>query len=100
MGKNEIRDIAKIQIELLSTRINHNQLSIQLSEKALDKLAEIGYDPIYGARPLKRVIQKKIENPLAEAVLKGTYTAGQTIAIDTSPSGDFLFDCISLPASG
>ncbi len=100
LGKNEIRDIAKIQIELLSTRINHNQLSIQLSEKALDKLAEIGYDPIYGARPLKRVIQKKIENPLAEAVLKGTYTAGQTIAIDTSPSGDFLFDCISLPASG
>jgi ATP-dependent Clp protease ATP-binding subunit ClpB len=99
LGRDEIRDIAKIQIELLSTRLVHNQLSIQLSEKALDKLAEIGYDPIYGARPLKRAIQKKIENPLAEEVLKGSYAAGQTIAIDINPSGDFLFDCIPLPGS-
>jgi ATP-dependent Clp protease ATP-binding subunit ClpB len=99
LGRDEIRDIAKIQIELLSTRLVHNQLSIQLSEKALDKLAEIGYDPIYGARPLKRAIQKKIENPLAEEVLKGSYSAGQTIAIDVNPSGDFLFDCIPLLGS-
>ncbi|MDB3992437.1 ATP-dependent chaperone ClpB [Gammaproteobacteria bacterium] len=99
LGKDEIRDIAKIQIELLSTRLDYNQLSIQLSEKALDKLAEIGYDPIYGARPLKRAIQKKIENSLAEEVLKGSYTAGQTIAIDVNPSGEFLFDCIPLPSS-
>lgn len=99
LGRDEIRDIAKIQIELLSTRLDHNQLSIQLSEKGLDKLAEIGYDPIYGARPLKRAIQKKIENPLAEEVLKGSYAAGQTIAIDVNPSGEFLFDCIPLPSS-
>ena len=99
LGRDEIRDIAKIQIELLSTRLDHNQLSIHLSEKALDKLAEIGYDPIYGARPLKRAIQKKIENPLAEEVLKGSYAAGQTIAIDVNPSGEFLFDCIPLPSS-
>ena len=98
LGRDEIRDIAKIQIELLSTRLDHNQLSIQLSEKGLDKLAEIGYDPIYGARPLKRAIQKKIENPLAEEVLKGSYVAGQTIAIDVNPSGEFLFDCIPLPS--
>jgi ATP-dependent Clp protease ATP-binding subunit ClpB len=99
LGRSEIRDIAKIQIELLSTRLDHNQLSIQLSEKALDKVAEIGFDPVYGARPLKRAIQKKIENPLAEEVLKGSYAAGQTIAIDINPSGDFLFDCIPLPGS-
>ena len=99
LGRDEIRDIAKIQIELLSTRLDHNQLSIQLSEKGLDKLAEIGYDPIYGARPLKRAIQKKIENPLAEEVLKGSYAAGQTIAIDVNPSGEFLFDCIPLLSS-
>jgi ATP-dependent Clp protease ATP-binding subunit ClpB len=99
LGRSEIRDIAKIQIELLSTRLDHNQLSIQLSEKALDKVAEIGFDPVYGARPLKRAIQKKIENPLAEEVLRGSYAAGQTIAIDINPSGDFLFDCIPLPGS-
>jgi ATP-dependent Clp protease ATP-binding subunit ClpB len=99
LGRDEIRDIAKIQIELLSTRLDHNQLSIQLSEKALDKVAEIGFDPVYGARPLKRAIQKKIENPLAEEVLKGSYSAGQTIAIDVNPSGDFLFDCIPLLGS-
>ena len=99
LGRDEIRDIAKIQIELLSTRLDHNQLSIQLSEKGLDKLAEIGYDPVYGARPLKRAIQKKIENPLAEEVLKGSYAAGQTIGIDVNSSGDFLFDCIPLPGS-
>ena len=74
-------------------------MRVQLSEKGLDKLAEIGYDPIYGARPLKRAIQKKIENPLAEEVLKGSYAAGQTIAIDVNLSGEFLFDCIPLPSS-
>ena len=97
--KNQIRDIARIQIELLNKRLDENQLSIQLSEDALDKLGEIGYDPLYGARPLKRAIQNRIENPLAEEVLKGSYAAGQKIAVDINPSGEFLFSCAPLEIS-
>jgi ATP-dependent Clp protease ATP-binding subunit ClpB len=99
LRKNQIRGIAKIQIELLNKRLDENQLSIQLSENALDKLGEISYDPLYGARPLKRAIQNRIENPLAEEVLKGSYAAGQKIAVDINPSGEFLFSCAPLEIS-
>ena len=99
LRKNQIRGIAKIQIELLNKRLDENQLSIQLSENALDKLGEISYDPLYGARPLKRAIQNRIENPLAEEVLKGSYAAGQKIAVDINPSGEFLFSCAPLEVS-
>jgi ATP-dependent Clp protease ATP-binding subunit ClpB len=87
----QIRGIADIQIQLLNKRLLDNDLSLQVSAAALDHIAEIGYDPVYGARPLKRVIQNKIENPLAQQVLQGDYVPGDSIAIDLDSSGELTF---------
>ena len=65
---------------------------LAVSSDALDKLAEVGYDPVYGARPLKRAIQSHIENPLAQEVLKGTFAAGSVIHVDADPSGGLKFE--------
>ena len=87
----QIRGIAEIQIGLLNKRLAHVELALQVSESVLDHIAEIGYDPVYGARPLKRAIQNWIENPLAQEVLKGAYVAGDTIAVDWSNDSEFRF---------
>ena len=87
----QIRGIAEIQIGLLNKRLAHVELALQVSESVLDHIAEIGYDPVYGARPLKRAIQNWIENPLAQEVLKGAYVAGDTIAVDLSNDSEFRF---------
>ena len=97
--RNQIRGIAEIQIELLNKRLGDNELGIKLSEKALDHIAEIGYDPVYGARPLKRAIQNRIENPLAEEMLRSTYAPGAQIAVDVNSSGEFVFNSASLDIS-
>ena len=97
--RNQIRGIAEIQIELLNRRLGDNELGIKLSEKALDHIAEIGYDPVYGARPLKRAIQNRIENPLAEEMLRSTYAPGAQIAVDVNSSGEFVFNSASIDIS-
>ncbi|MDG2421053.1 MAG: ATP-dependent chaperone ClpB [Gammaproteobacteria bacterium] len=97
--RNQIRGIAEIQIELLNKRLGDNELGIKLSEKALDRITEIGYDPVYGARPLKRAIQNRIENPLAEEMLRSTYAPGTQIAVNVNSSGEFVFNSASLDIS-
>ena len=97
--RNQIRGIAEIQIELLNKRLGDNELGIKLSEKALDRITEIGYDPVYGARPLKRAIQNRIENPLAEEMLRSTYAPGAQIAVDVNSSGEFVFNSASIDIS-
>ncbi|MEK6805657.1 MAG: ATP-dependent chaperone ClpB [Pseudomonadota bacterium] len=84
LGAAQIKSIAGIQIERLKARLAERAMKLELSEAALSHLAEAGYDPVYGARPLKRAIQTLIENPLAKAVLEGKFTAGDTILIDHS----------------
>ncbi|MDT8427371.1 MAG: ATP-dependent chaperone ClpB [Pseudomonadales bacterium] len=78
----QIRGIASIQIERLDRRLQDNDLHIEVSEAVLDKVADLGYDPVYGARPLKRAIQNWIENPLAQRVIKGEYQPGDCITVD------------------
>ena len=95
LQKNQIRGIAEIQIRLLNGRLLNNDLSLQVSTEVLDRIAEIGYDPVYGARPLKRAIQNWIENPLAQQVLQGDYVAGDVIAIDINIGGEFEFKKLS-----
>lgn len=95
LQKNQIRGIAEIQIRLLNGRLLNNDLSLQVSTEVLDRIAEIGYDPVYGARPLKRAIQNWIENPLAQQVLQGDYVAGDVIAIDFNIGGEFEFKKLS-----
>jgi ATP-dependent Clp protease ATP-binding subunit ClpB len=74
-----IREIAAIQIEKLNKRLKSRNLSVRLDDRAMDHLAQKGYDPVFGARPLKRVIQQELENPLSLAILKGEFMPDETI---------------------
>jgi ATP-dependent Clp protease ATP-binding subunit ClpB len=80
----QLRKIVVIQLDYLRRRLADRELSIEVTERALDKLAEAGYDSVYGARPLKRAIQSRIENPLAQEILKGRFGPGQTIVVEVS----------------
>jgi len=79
--KEQVRGIAEIQIGLLRKRLAELDLQLELDLPVLDKLANLGFDPVYGARPLKRAIQQWLENPLAQEVLKGSYPPGSTIHV-------------------
>ena len=79
LGKEQIRGIAGMQIDLLRRRLGDRDLDLNLSDGVMDKICEAGYDPVYGARPLKRAIQHLLENPLAQEVLAGTFAPGDTI---------------------
>ncbi|WP_372987992.1 ATP-dependent chaperone ClpB [Marinobacter sp.] len=79
LAEDQIRGIAKIQIAGLSKRLKEQDMKLELDDAAMDLLAEVGYDPVYGARPLKRAIQRNIENPLAQKLLQGEFVSGDTI---------------------
>lgn len=79
LSRENIKDIAKIQIDRLNKRLESRNLSIHLDESAMDHLARAGYDPAFGARPLKRVIQQEIENPLSMAILKGVFSQDSVV---------------------
>jgi ATP-dependent Clp protease ATP-binding subunit ClpB len=89
--KEQIRGIAGIQIQLLRQRLQDNDLGLTVSNSVLDKISALGYDPVYGARPLKRVIQNRIENQLAQQMLQGNFVAGDVIAIDLDSDGELSF---------
>lgn len=80
LAEDQIQGIAKIQIESLSKRLKDQDMTLDLDDAAMELLAEVGYDPVYGARPLKRAIQRMIENPLAQKLLQGEFVAGDTIS--------------------
>lgn len=82
LGQDHIRAIAKIQIESLRSRLQERDIQLTISDVALDKIGEAGFDPVYGARPLKRAIQQKLENPLAQDILAGKFAAGDTINVE------------------
>jgi ATP-dependent Clp protease ATP-binding subunit ClpB len=86
----QIRNIANIQVASLNKRLQYNDLSIEVSEAVLDRIADLGYDPIYGARPLRRAVQNWIENPLAQRVIQGEYGPGDRITVDADEHG-FVF---------
>ncbi|MBN2866119.1 MAG: ATP-dependent chaperone ClpB [Thiotrichales bacterium] len=87
LGREQIRAITAIQLEGLRKRLQHADLDLTISDNALDLLGEVGFDPVYGARPLKRVIQQKVENPLAQKILKGEFLSNSTISMDTDDNG-------------
>jgi ATP-dependent Clp protease ATP-binding subunit ClpB len=82
LAKDELAGIAGIQLELLNRRLAEHDLNLVLSDAVMDKLLEVGFDPVYGARPLKRTIQQLIENPLAESILAGKFAPGDSISGD------------------
>jgi ATP-dependent Clp protease ATP-binding subunit ClpB len=79
LGREQIRGIADFQLELLRKRLAERELGLELSDAVMDRLALAGFDPVYGARPLKRAIQQQIENPLAQDILAGKFPPGITI---------------------
>jgi ATP-dependent Clp protease ATP-binding subunit ClpB len=82
LNKGELRQIVQLQVGRLAGRLADRKMSLTLSESALDFLAEVGYDPVYGARPLKRAVQRELETQIAKAILRGQFTDGDTIFVD------------------
>jgi ATP-dependent Clp protease ATP-binding subunit ClpB len=80
-----------IQIKYLNERLAEKNMGLELTEKAKELIATYGYDPTFGARPLKRAIQRHIENPLALKILDGTFVEGDKIIVDVNDFGEFVF---------
>jgi ATP-dependent Clp protease ATP-binding subunit ClpB len=91
LEKSQIRAIARIQIGYLEKRLAERQLKLEISDPALDLLANVGFDPVYGARPLKRAVQQQLENPLAREILAGRFQPGDTVAV-AAAGGHLTFD--------
>ncbi|MER2532545.1 MAG: ATP-dependent chaperone ClpB [Candidatus Competibacter sp.] len=87
LGKEQIRAIADIQIGYLRQRLADRQMGLEVTSAALDKLGEAGFDPVYGARPLKRAIQQELENPLARRILAGEFGPGDAVMVETGAEG-------------
>jgi ATP-dependent Clp protease ATP-binding subunit ClpB len=92
LTEKELVKIAEIQFKQLANRLLERGITLSLSEKAKEWLAERGYDPAFGARPLKRLLQKEIENPLARRLLSGDLGEGDRVTVNLSGDGNFTFD--------
>ena len=87
LGREQIRAIATIQVGYLRKRLQENDMQFEITDTALDRLGEAGFDPVYGARPLKRAIQQQLENPLAQSLLRGEFGSGDTVRVDFAGDG-------------
>jgi ATP-dependent Clp protease ATP-binding subunit ClpB len=83
----QIREIARIQTEHLRARLREREIELEISDTALDKLAAAGFDPVYGARPLKRAVQAQVENPLAKRILQGEFGPGDSVRVEAGKDG-------------
>jgi ATP-dependent Clp protease ATP-binding subunit ClpB len=101
LTKTHLKKIVLIQLELLRERLAEHKIDIQLSDSALEHVVRVGYDPAYGARPLKRALQKELENPLGRLMVKGEIRGGQTIQVDyDSGLGELSFGMEDSPIKG
>jgi ATP-dependent Clp protease ATP-binding subunit ClpB len=91
LQREQIRQIVDIQLEHLRKRLREREIEIMLEDGARDRLAEAGFDPVYGARPLKRAIQQQLENPLAQRILNGDFGPGDTIRVGAPEVGRLAF---------
>ncbi len=82
LNKAELREIVKLQVQRLEKRLSDRKMSLKLSDSALDFLAEVGFDPVFGARPLKRAIQRELETQIAKSILRSEFNEGDTIFVD------------------
>jgi ATP-dependent Clp protease ATP-binding subunit ClpB len=91
LNKDMIKDIAKIQIKRLEKRLTDLEIGLEVSSEAMDKLAEAGFDPVFGARPLKRAIQNNLENPLSLKLLDGEFKAEEKVIVNVNELNDICF---------
>ena len=87
LRRDELRQIVSLQVNRLRQRLMERKLDLSISDNATDWLADAGYDPVYGARPLKRAIQRELETPIAKAILAGRYSDGDDVNVDVQPTG-------------
>jgi ATP-dependent Clp protease ATP-binding subunit ClpB len=97
LSKEQLADIAELQLERLRARLADRRLSLELTDAAKEVLAEAGWDPTYGARPLKRALQRLVENPLAQRLLAGEFAEDDTIRVDAQ-DGELVFERAPEPA--
>jgi len=91
LSMEHLKEIVGIQTEYLRRRLSERRIEIEFTDRAKEALAEKGYDPVYGARPLKRTIQRLIENPLATEILQGAFKEGDTVVVDVDKDKEFTF---------
>jgi ATP-dependent Clp protease ATP-binding subunit ClpB len=91
LQREQIRKIVGIQLQHLQKRLRDREIELALEDSALDRLADAGFDPVYGARPLKRAIQQQLENPLAQRILAGEFGPGDTIRVGAPEIGRLAF---------
>jgi ATP-dependent Clp protease ATP-binding subunit ClpC len=87
LNEEQLRQVVDLLAKELQKRLAERKLSVEITEKAKSWLAKEGYDPVYGARPLRRALEKYVENPLAVKVLGGEFKEGDTIVVDTGDDG-------------
>ena len=92
LDKGNIASIAKILLKNLSDRLAKIDMQLEVSDAALNKIAEVGFDPVFGARPLKRAIQQYIENPVSKMILEGKFGPKDTVPVDIDKKGEFSFN--------
>ena len=95
LEKAQIRGIADIQLNRLRQRLAERDLRLSVEDSAFDQLIDVGFDPLYGARPLKRAIQQRIENGLAQNILEGKFNPGDTIVV-SAENGELVFEKMKL----
>ncbi len=100
LDRKELRRIVDIQLRHLVERLEERDLALEVTDAAKEFLAEVGWDPQFGARPLKRAIQRHLEDELARRVLGGEFMPGETIAVDRVPGGDLTFNGRPREAAG
>ena len=94
LGETEIAVIVRLQLELLRKRMAERDIGLELSDEAIAWIARTGFDPDYGARPLKRVIQKQVADPIAIGLLAGDYQPGDTVEISAEHGGGLVFAAV------
>ena len=100
LSREDLKQIVEIQLERLRARLAERHITLELTERSREHLAVTGYDPSYGARPLKRVIQKELETPLGRLLLKGEVKDGQTVVVDADRASGGLKFTVKTPADG
>ncbi len=98
LTRDQLGEIVELQLERLRERLAERDLELELTDAAKEAIAEAGWDPAYGARPLKRAIQRLLENRLAVRLLEGDFTGGDTIVVDAQ-NGDLVFTKADSPAA-
>nr|MBA2384050.1 type VI secretion system ATPase TssH [Actinomycetota bacterium] len=94
LDREQLAEIAELQLGRLRERLAERRLSLELTDAAKEVLAEAGWDPTYGARPLKRALQRLVENPLATRLLAGEFREGDTIRVDAG-NGELVFERVA-----